>query len=253
MRPQALQCTSVLSWLSVYLHTFLPSGPRAPWGRNWAIHACNQHVAEALPWAGCHSSALPWTAHTCLWDTVWSSIPGCFTFVPSMLVPSRTGGKRPLDMHRVCGLISGRGQGDREKKGPEGSKAGAGSNWEVPCSESGRLRPCAGHHPTESSARLLQSWGYTPTLELPSSKQQKPHSHPGQGGSEPCPLPTLLLWLTQAWQEHWGLTAQEGAGRGLVEVAAGQGPHLARSGLWLLLGQETGWAVRLQKALGLWL
>lgn len=32
-----------------------------------------------------------------------------------MLVPSRTGGKRPLDMHRVCGLISGGGQGDRKK------------------------------------------------------------------------------------------------------------------------------------------
>lgn len=199
MRPQPcnvrLHCPG-------YLFTCMPSylqdqelpgagtGPFMPVTSVWQ-RPCPGLAATLQPYPGLLTPAF---------GTVWSSIPGCFTFVPSMLVPSRTGGKRPLDMHRVCGLISGRGQGDREKKGPEGSEVGAGSNWEVLCCESGRPRPCAGHHPTKSSARLLQSWGYTPTLESPSSKQQKPHSHPGQGGSEPCPLLTLLLWLTQAWQ-----------------------------------------------------
>ena len=39
-----------------------------------------------------------------------------FHFVPSILAPGRTEGKSPLDMHRLCGLISGRGQGGRERR-----------------------------------------------------------------------------------------------------------------------------------------
>lgn len=49
-----------------------------------------------------------------------SSIFGFFTFVPSTLAPFRIEGKSPLDMHRLCGLISGRGQGGREKRGLSG-------------------------------------------------------------------------------------------------------------------------------------
>lgn len=78
--PTALHCMSTLSWLSVYLHAFLPSGPRAPWGRNRAVHACSQCVAEAQPWDSMH-----W-----LNCTEWEGGASCHYFhpYPGLLTPA---------------------------------------------------------------------------------------------------------------------------------------------------------------------
>ena len=101
-----------------------PSGPKHPQGRDWAFHVRNQVWQSPAPgldgWLNSTEGRTGPAATIfvptldcshCPRDSVRSSIPGCVTFVPSMLGPGRTGGQSPLDMHRVCGLISGKGKG----------------------------------------------------------------------------------------------------------------------------------------------
>lgn len=63
----------------------------------------------------------------------------------------------------------------------------------------------AGHHLPGGSARPLQRWDYTPALESHGA-----HTHTQAREALTPDLCPLCCFGSQAWQEHGGLTAQDG-------------------------------------------
>lgn len=138
-----LLCTYTVL-VSVYPHAFFPSGPRAARGRSWAVHAHSRRAGKAQPRdSGQRLNCTEWKDgagrrcfHPCPglltpapWDSVWSSTPGGFASVPSVLTTGRTGGETARG--HAQGVWADFREGPRAQRGQrarEGGEAAAGGS-----------------------------------------------------------------------------------------------------------------------------